>query len=435
MKQLRLTLSELEYEEQKIRENLGGIVKNFVQTGWHLSRIERSGAYKLKGYSSITEYARETFGMAPDGVSRFLHVYEKYSIPGDTPKLREEYQDFNFSQLTEMLHLPEEDHLMIRPETKREDIRDLKKFNKQSEHNPDNLLNWKHEPGDIIREIVKEFFKARKKDLNNLYETYGIGPYPEETIKRMARFLYHEKKRKFQTDRAFMMLYPDQVFIKNSEGELNDITWEEFFEVMGEIFDSSAAGVDTWENYFNSTGEVETETEIPGQDNIMNHPEYLPGKLHGRKFEHCIYLSGETCIAEDCGACEKKQLFEQRKAENHERAEKSRKREPGVQKKESWAEVAPAQVEETPEALEKTGGGGIPAETRKPDAWPEDLKDIPIPSKLFIQEYLEEEEKTLKDYLNCGGLPEKLVLRQQLKVAGLRIIRNLCRDAQEEEEE
>lgn len=163
MEQLRLTLPELEQEEQGIRENLGGIVRNFVRAGWHLSRIDRSGAYRLKGYSSITEYARETFGMTPDGVSRFIHVYEKYSVQGDTPELREEYRDFKFSQLTEMLQLPEEDYRMIRPETKREDIRGLKKFNKQSEHNPDNLLNWQQEPDDIIREAVKDFFFSRKK--------------------------------------------------------------------------------------------------------------------------------------------------------------------------------------------------------------------------------------------------------------------------------
>lgn len=208
----------------------------FCQNRMHLSRIDRSGAYKLKGYHSVTEYARETFGMAPDGVSRFIHVYEKYSIQGDTPELREEYRDFNFSQLTEMLQLPEEDHTMIRPETKREDIRDLKKFNKQSQNNPDNLLNWQQDPDDIIREAVKEFFKARKKDLNEIYDQYGVGPYPEEEIKKMARFLYHEKKKKFQTNRVFVMLYPDQVFIKSSDGELHDITWPEFFQTMGSIF-------------------------------------------------------------------------------------------------------------------------------------------------------------------------------------------------------
>ena len=551
MEQLRLTLPELEQEEKQIRENLGGIVRNFVKTGWHLSRIDRSGAYKLKGYHSVTEYARETFGMAPDGVSRFIHVYEKYSIQGDTPELREEYRDFNFSQLTEMMQLPEEDHTMIRPETKREDIRDLKKFNKQSEHNPDNLLNWQQNPDDIIWEAVKEFFKARKKDLNEIYDQYGVGPYPEEDIKKMARFLYHEKKRKFQNDRVFLMLYPDQVFIKSSDGELHDITWPEFFQTMGSIFDGSTAGKDTWENYFNPDPDGEFEEQIPGQDNIMNHPEYLPGKLHGRKFERCIYLPEEDCISEDCGSCEKKKLLDKQEAneqksvkelkkpdpeekeyldaaarhlirslwnwmrEDHmnrvtmvdkspeelkrklgndrtrwfatdkgtahinmfddyvqlwdedskymgdydwfylaaaiqgmwnvvsfEVTEEKRKRELKEQREESEIEIAPAQTETIPEAT--ADAKDIKAEELSlenlsiqinTDVWSEDISDIPVPSELFIREYLEEEEKMLRDYLERGGLPERIILRQQLKVAGLRIIRNLVEDVLETEEE
>ena len=554
MEQLRLTLPELEQEEKQIRENLGRIVRNFVKTGWHLSRIDRSGAYKLKGYHSVTEYARETFGMAPDGVSRFIHVYEKYSIQGDSPELREEYRDFNFSQLTEMLQLPEDDHAMIRPETKREDIRDLKKFNKQSEHNPDNLLNWQQNPDDIIWEAVKEFFKARKKDLNEIYDQYGVGPYPEEYIKKMARFLYHEKKKKFQTNRVFVMLYPDQVFIKSSDGELHDITWPEFFQTMGSIFDGSAAGKDTWENYFNPDPDGDFEEQIPGQDNIMNHPEYLPGKLHGRKFEHCIYLPEEDCISEDCGSCEKKKLLDKQEAKEQKSEEKAkelkkpdpeekeyldaaarhlirslwnwmredhmnrvtmvdkspeelkrklgndrtrwfatdkgtahinmfddyvqlwdedskymgdydwfylaaaiqgmwnvvsfevteekRKRELKEQREESEIEIAPAQTETIPEAT--ADAKDIKAEELSlenlsiqinTDVWPEDISDIPVPSELFIREYLEEEEKMLRDYLERGGLPERIILRQQLKVAGLRIIRNLVEDVLETEEE
>ena len=487
MEQLRLTLPELEQEEQGIRENLGGIVKNFVRAGWHLSRIDRSGAYKLKGYSSITEYARETFGMTPDGVSRFIHVYEKYSIQGDTPELREEYRDFKFSQLTEMLQLPEKDYVMIRPETKREDIRALKKFNKQSEHNPDNLLNWQQEPDDIIREAVKDFFFSRKKDLNGIYEQYGIGPYPEEDIKKMARFLYREKKKKFQNDRVFLMLYPDQVFIKSSDGELHDITWTEFFQTMGSIFGGSAAGKDTWENYFNPDPAGDFEEQIPGQDNIMNHPEYLPGKLHGRKFEHCMYLPEENCISEDCGSCEKKKLLDRQEAKEQKNIEiipKDRcitgqsgsgrcgaayycaepvdccaKCNDDCNSRCGWIEkpksvdtetpeetcetvIAPAQAEVIP--VEGIDAKDIKTEKLSldnlsiqinTDVWPEDLSDIPVPSELFIWEYLEEEEKTLRDYLECDGLPERTVLRQQLKVAGLRILRNLVKDVLETEEE
>lgn len=125
-----------------------------------------------------------------------------------------------------------------------------------------------------------------------------------------------------------------------------------------------------------------------------------------------------------------------------EKAEKSRKeaetenaaRDSG---KETKPELALAQTETIPV-------DGIPAEDINTenlsvrintDIWPEDLSDIPVPSELFIREYLEEEEKMLSGYLECGGIPERTILRQQLKVAGIRIIQNLVKDVMETEEE
>ena len=125
-----------------------------------------------------------------------------------------------------------------------------------------------------------------------------------------------------------------------------------------------------------------------------------------------------------------------------EKAEKSRKeaetenaaRDPG---KETKPELALAQTETIPV-------DSIPAEDINTenlsvrintDIWPEDLSDIPVPSELFIREYLEEEEKMLSGYLECGGIPERTILRQQLKVAGIRIIQNLVKDVMETEEE
>lgn len=320
---------------------------------------------------------------------------------------------------------------------------------------------------------------------------------------------------------------------------------------MGSIFDGSAAGKDTWENYFNPDPDGKFEEQIPGQDNIMNYPEYLPGKLHGRKFEHCMYLPEEDCISEDCGSCEKKKLLDKQETKEQklvkelkkpdpeekeyldaaaryliksyhiwmkedfsnrvlhvdkspgelknkigqdrtrwfatdkgtahinmfddyvqlwdedsrymgdydwfylaaaiqgmwnvvslEVAEEKRKRKLEEQREEPEIEIAPAQTETIPEVT--ADAKDIKAEELSlenlsiqinTDVWPEDISDIPVPSELFIREYLEEEEKMLKDYLECDGLPERTVLRQQLKVAGLRILRNLVKDVLETEEE
>lgn len=74
-----------------------------------------------------------------------------------------------------------------------------------------------------------------------------------------------------------------------------------------------------------------------------------------------------------------------------------------------------------------------------PDAWPEDLKDIPVPTNVEIIGYLYDEERRLKEFLETEkedpGLPHMAILKQQLIVGGLRIIKNLVEDCREEPEE
>lgn len=73
------------------------------------------------------------------------------------------------------------------------------------------------------------------------------------------------------------------------------------------------------------------------------------------------------------------------------------------------------------------------------DAWPEDLKDIPVPTDVEIIGYLYDEERRLKEFLETEkedpGLPHMAILKQQLIVGGLRIIKNLVEDYKEEPEE
>lgn len=74
-----------------------------------------------------------------------------------------------------------------------------------------------------------------------------------------------------------------------------------------------------------------------------------------------------------------------------------------------------------------------------PDAWPEDLKDIPVPTDVEITGYLYDEERRLKEFFEVekedSGLPHMTILKQQLIVGGLRIIKNLVEDCREEPEE
>lgn len=350
MEYVQMTMPELEERESSIKTKLGSIVENFLLVGKELDEIDRVSAYQLRGYKSIREYASDTFGISESFASRVLNVYRKYTEPGKELKLKEQYKGFNFSQLVELLNVPEEEHQIIRPELTKEDIRDFKRFEKENENNPGRLTAWKEE-NDTVRAAVEEFFRSRKKDLNEIYETYGIGPYSEEIVESMSRFLYHEKKKKFQTGQFFLMLYPNQVFIKSADGDLRDITWTEFFQKMGQIFDGKAAGKDTWKNYFATAQEEE---QIPGQDSILKHPEYMPeesqepipeksGVLHKKRFPQCIYETGTDCIGEDCDTCQKKAEWKKRRKEALGKTKEPEMKKTSLEMPEP-EEIAPAQT-------------------------------------------------------------------------------------------
>lgn len=98
---------------------------------------------------------------------------------------------------------------------------------------------------------------------------------------------------------------------------------------------------------------------------------------------------------------------------------------------------------ETPDEKQQEDHSGDFAEMEKhlgnTDAWPEDLKDIPVPTGVEIIGYLYDEERRLKEFLETEkedpGLPHMAILKQQLIVGGLRIIKNLVEDCKEEPEE
>lgn len=74
-----------------------------------------------------------------------------------------------------------------------------------------------------------------------------------------------------------------------------------------------------------------------------------------------------------------------------------------------------------------------------PTAWPEKLKDIPIPSTGDLSIYLQKQEDLLKQMAEVekeeAGFPELVIKKQQMLVAGLRILKNIVEDCQEEPEQ
>ena len=264
MEYMQLSIDDYIQSKNEIKQELGGIVKSFVRIGWQLTRIDKSGAYKHDGYNNISEFARTEYGMNPSGVSRFMKVYEKYSVPGDTPELKEQYREFKFNNLVEMLQLPEEDQQIFHPKDKREDIRELKDFNKENESNPMNLLDWKSAQSteDKLHATIQEFFREKTGILNTLYSSEA---YQSGNIKEMAQIINPGDSMSYRKGTVFLMFHQEDITVKIFNGEMKNISWDQFFTYTREIFAEAAAGAKTYENYFGIPEETHDPTpkEIP----------------------------------------------------------------------------------------------------------------------------------------------------------------------------
>lgn len=282
MEYMQLSLDDYIQCKNDIKNNLGTIVKSFARIGWQLSRIDKSGAYKNDGYNTIAEFAKAEYGMSATGTSRFIRVYEKYSVPGDTPELRDEYKDYNRSQLEEMLQIPEEDHEMIRPEAHKEDIRELNRFNRENESNPDNLLDWKNAQTteEKIQATIYEFWHDNRDAMNTFFGS-------DMEMRDLAEMISPSGSRSYRKGTVFLMFYgmDTEILVKVFGDDPVKMTYQEFADRTRQIFEG-AAGDRDWETCFGEAVESnkieqteqlqEQEDQIPGQDRIQNHPEYMP---------------------------------------------------------------------------------------------------------------------------------------------------------------
>ena len=282
MEYMQLSLDDYIQCKNDIKNNLGTIVKSFARIGWQLSRIDKSGAYKNDGYNTIAEFAKAEYGMSATGTSRFIRVYEKYSVPGDTPELRDEYKDYNRSQLEEMLQIPEEDHEMIRPEAHKEDIRELNRFNRENESNPDNLLDWKNDQTteEKIQATIYEFWHDNRDAMNTFFGS-------DMEMRDLAEMISPSGSRSYRKGTVFLMFYgmDTEILVKVFGDDPVKMTYQEFADRTRQIFEG-AAGDRAWETCFGEAVESnkieqteqfqEQEDQIPGQDRIQNHPEYMP---------------------------------------------------------------------------------------------------------------------------------------------------------------
>ena len=222
MEYVQMTLNDWMSLKKEIAEEFARASASFVKIGYLLRKAEDSEGYKNDGYDTLAEWAHDELGLTATYVSRFKAINAKYSRDGYSEMLRPEFIGYGSAKLGEMLALPDADMQMISPQTKREDIRALKEFNRTAPEAPD-AESWILEMMEIIPEAVKR----------DLAAAHVVGALDGKKCSEILNPSGNSMKR---TKAAMVAMTDEGLFVKTfgPAGGRRKISWQDFAGLLTE---------------------------------------------------------------------------------------------------------------------------------------------------------------------------------------------------------
>lgn len=328
----QLTLTDYQSIKLEIKNNLQNIVVSFVEIGYYLKQIRDDKMYLEDGYKDIWDFAAGEYKLDRTAASRFMSINDKYSIDGNSRYLQEKYQGFGKSTLTEMLTLPVEDYELITPDTKIEDIRELKKAERECKEEEESQIDGQESLLSImpdvvpesekpkkeevtIKEVLRELFKPRemKERLDSLVNMdpdssemqWWVGDFNQSgnrTYKKMPFFL-------------FFYSLTEGMKIKNVKtGEIKVHTYKDFyFMVRAAFHQETVRGTDVWTDAFGEEYEEElrAQEEAEKEKAMIEAEKKMIEKQKAEKARAIKENQGKSAVE---GA--KKQVLEQKEGES-----------------------------------------------------------------------------------------------------------------------
>ena len=310
----QMSLDEWLESKNRIRKMIRMAKTSFVVIGYELRKIEETKAYEMDGYASLAEFAEAEYDFAPSMTSRLIAVNKAFSEGGYSDVLIDEAEGFSFSKLVEMKDLEPGDLTLIHPDATREEIRELKRFNKaaraeETAENPRETefgLNPPEEaeaaagapenpaeapPASPHAEWIGAFFKKYPEIAEELKETGFADGNRETLIDRVIP----SGNRTFVWKTMFVSMFTDAIRIKKMGRGNIEMPWAEFFDTAEEVIRNMPENTeeDTHELQLGSKDTGGNGTE--GETNRGNAPETPEGPGdRGREIEESTDEGGSA---------------------------------------------------------------------------------------------------------------------------------------------
>ena len=315
------------YQEykQELDTELRKTTEGFVRIGYLLKVAKDTDVLKESGYANVYEFAQAEYNIDKSQVSRFININDRFSEGGYSDRLKEHFQGFGHAKLTIMLQLPDEINAELSPDFTKSEIQAIREEydaenavtdlevllegeDREQKEMDNNLYKVLHQLGREDTDLYGKLFFA-VNDPAAVQET--LAPDGEKIysirIMGVGRMMLSVKS----LDRALTLTN-----MRTSEKE--EYSWEEAVKFLKSLMVPGESWQITYGEKFPKIVEVapvqpslaakeapkkevpkketkvkkaatpkkaepepieESEEQLPGQDSIMNHPEYLPTEL------------------------------------------------------------------------------------------------------------------------------------------------------------
>lgn len=319
--------AELDCELQKSAEG-------FVRIGYLLKVARDTDILEESGYKTVAEFAEAEYNLNKTQVSRFISINDKFSEGGYSDHLLPTYQGYGYAKLTIMLQLPDEINEELEGYSKseiqaiKEEVEEEKKIS-DLEVIIESATAGIHLEENDLQKTVRQL----GKDMPDLFELIF-----NDMENNMERIICPDGIKTYSVriqgiGRKMLMLKDsengdDVTLIDVRSNEKNKYEWEELVDAWRKLFSGYDDCENAWESIYceiwplkkkeiapvqqpknpvNTKSEpkkqqkkeskvvkaaesrkptaveepkkeeiIEPEEQIPGQDSILEHPEYMP---------------------------------------------------------------------------------------------------------------------------------------------------------------
>lgn len=301
--------------QQELDTELVKSAESFVKIGYLLKVARDTDILANSGYGNVVEFAKARYGLDKTQVSRFIHINDRFSEDGNSAELQDRYKGMGYAKLTIMLQLPDEINEEISTDFSKSEIEDIKK-EIDEENKISDIEVWMegtqeeaekyNELGQVMYQLLHDMPELFIKIAQSSIET-------EELMNVLApsgEMIY--SVRIPGTGRLMLSIKVNtgRITITNVRSmEKTEWNIEDLADFVVDILsradteNPAKAWTNIYEEEYPKKAEVApvqqekpvqrkekkvqkakiekpkpqpVEEQIPGQDNVLNHPEYLP---------------------------------------------------------------------------------------------------------------------------------------------------------------